>query len=244
MLPTRLTPVMAALAGLLTSPLAGATERDETAEPGAVTRVEIELPATHRIVLRGSTAGLRLHLSNGDAPECQPEVARDGARLRVTLPRSARELRNRDCNWEVELSAPATAAVSLDVGAGSASLEGFVAPLEISLGAGDVHGSTRGERLRVRTGAGSIDLTDLRSPLEVKTGAGSIELAFSAAPSGVVRASTGMGSIDIRLPANTPVRASLSSGLGSVEKNLPVDASAPTRIEASTGMGAIRLGPT
>lgn len=243
-MPTRITALAAACAALLTSPRAGATERNETAEPGAVTRVDIELPAAHRITLRGTTGGVRLHLRNGDAPECQPEVTRDGARLRVTLPHGSRELRDRDCRWEVELAAPSNAAVTVDVGAGSASLDGFVAPLEISLGAGDVRGSARGEKLRVRTGAGAIDLSDLRAPLEVKTGAGSIELSFGTAPAGMVKASTGMGSIDVRMPGGTPVRASLSTGLGSVEKNLPIDQSAPTRIEASTGMGSITVGPT
>lgn len=241
---TRITTCAAALVALLTTSSAGATERDESAEPGAVTRVDVDLPAAHRITLRGTTGGVRLRLVNGDAPECQPEVSRDGARLRVTLPHGSRELRDRDCRWEVELAAPSNAAVSVEVGAGTVSLDGFVAPLELALGAGDVRGSARGEKVKVRTGAGAIDLTDLRSPIDVKTGAGSIELAFSAAPNGVVRATTGMGSIDIRLPGSTPVRASLSTGLGSVEKNLPIDASAPTRIEASTGMGSIKVGPT
>jgi hypothetical protein len=222
---------------------AAAGELVRTFDPGVITRLDAEIPVSESLTVSGRPAGVEIKVEFDDAPECKPDLEQDGSRLKLTWSRRGHLHWEHDCDLRVSIAVSAEVSCGIATGAGSASLKDVAAPLELVVGAGDIHGSASSEKLKVRTGAGSVELNGLRAPVDVKTGAGSISLTFAAPFTGGARIATGMGSIEILVPTGTPLQARLTTGMGDVSRDVPTQPTAPMRIEASTGMGSIHLGP-
>ncbi len=95
-------------------------------------------------------------------------------------------------------------------------------PVEIALGAGDVH------------------VEDLRAEVVALVGAGAIELEFPAAPD-LVQVVAAAGSIEIGLPAGAYALELDAVGAISVDPGIVDDADSPHVIVAEAGAGSIDL---
>lgn len=231
--------VVAAGALLVSSPAAAA--RQEKFAAGTITRIEVDLPASDELELRGLAEGAFVRIDADDRPECRIELKQDGTVLRLRYAVEPRRYQMDDCDLEVRVDAAADVEMDVELGAGNVILRDLASPLALEVGAGNVTGTGR-RAGSISTGAGNISLHGLETPVRARSGAGNITLEFAAAPSGLVEIRTGVGSIDVTLPKGAAAQTQLSTGLGSVTRDIPSQQGAPTRIQASTGMGSIRLG--
>lgn len=149
---------------------------------------------------------------------------------------------SRGCEAGFQVTAPATARVSADSGAGSLSMAGLKGALTLNTGAGSITLDGVSGVVQANTGAGSIRGTLSSANADVYTGAGSIGLAWPKSPvNGRIKADTGTGSVRISFPQGTRLEADLSTGVGSTRNELGDEKGAALRVTAASGVGSVSL---
>lgn len=146
------------------------------------------------------------------------------------------------CEAGFQVTAPATARVSADSGAGSLAMAGLKGALTLNTGAGSISLDGVSGELQANTGAGSIRGTLSSANADVYTGAGSIGLVWPKSPvHGRIKADTGTGSVRISFPEGTKLEADLSTGVGSARNDFDDTKGAGLRVTAATGVGSVSL---
>jgi len=163
------------------------------------------------------------------------------------------EKKSGQCSMDVKVKMPASADLTLELGAGDVEINGLrgqatvqlgagdleldVGAIRAEIGAGDIEGTASGEAF-LTVGAGSIDLAGLSAPIAVQAGAGSVELSFDKAPKGEIQVAAGVGSVDIDLPDDTVVDADLPD---SAKMKLEIEKGSATQLEVVAGLGSVRV---
>ncbi|MBL3699511.1 hypothetical protein [Leucobacter luti] len=206
-----------------------------TLEYGPVDEAELRVAGTHtdRWVLKRDRDTLVVaspsRLGGGSCflGFCPPDrTARMTGTL--TLPE---ELRQRPLNTEVEVSVGSFTAdgsfgdVSVDVGAGEATIAGAASTLEVTVGVG----TFTGELSDVSAAAFEVSLGEIRTTLS------------GDAPD-TITAEVGTGSIDLRLP-DEDYRVDASVELGDVTNRLRTSSDAKHLITADVSLGELTLRP-
>jgi hypothetical protein len=120
----------------------------------------------------------------------------------------------------LEITAPATSRLDLELGAGTVDVQGISGPIDI------------------QDGAGSVDVRGARGAARVDVGAGQIR--YEGEPSGECRFETGAGEIILRLPADLNMQLDVSTGAGAVSVDYDVDGQVSTTgdVEGVVGDGS------
>jgi len=221
----------------------GASARDYSLQVDAseVNRVDLDVNAGDIRLVGVSDDHVSIRVKEIDVSEnCEVSLEHKGSTVELTA-HIERHLLREHCELDVEIRLPASVPVNLALGAGDVDLEDLGSALRASVGAGSVEGRIRGEQVILATGAGDIEIAGLVSTVRARTGAGNIELQFDKAPQGTIHANSGVGDVEVILPPSSKINARTSTGLGSISQEFDSSAAATTVIEATTGIGDVRV---
>ena len=221
----------------------GASAKDYTLQVDAneVNQVDIDVNAGDVRLVGSTDDQVSVQVHEIDVTEnCQVSVEHRGSTVELKAHIDRHRL-SEHCELDVEIRLPASVPINLALGAGDVDLDDLGSALRASVGAGSVEGRTSGDQVILSTGAGDIEIAGLVSTVRARTGAGNIELNFDEAPRGTVHANTGVGDVEVILPSTSKIDARTSTGLGSISQEFDSSAAATTVIDASTGIGDVRV---
>lgn len=212
---------------------------DDIASPVSISEIRVSGKSVAVEVRPGTAPGVEMHRT---ARYLNPFHDRPGSTHRIEG--TVLELGGDDsctfCAIEYVVLAPAGVRVSADVKTGSLDLTGVsTVDAKVSTGSVTIVGAT-GD-VTARAGTGAITGRGLHSDTVVattNTGAISLDLAAPAD----IEATTGTGSVDVTVPA-AAYRVDASTGLGALKLGIANDPNGSHRLALRAGTGRVTLAP-
>lgn len=204
--------------------------------------LDIDTPAGN-ITVKAGGAGIGVSVTRFDPELCTLTMEPRGKTFILKADNKVRSgWFRKSCEAGFQVTAPATARVSADSGAGSLAMAGLKGALTLNTGAGSISLDGISGVVQANTGAGSIRGTLSSANADVYTGAGSIGLAWPKSPvNGRIKADTGTGSVRISFPEGTKLEADLSTGIGDTRNELGEEKGAALHVTAASGVGSVAL---
>lgn len=188
----------------------------------AIDRVEIDSDSGDLQVKAGADGSATVDQTLRWTGDAKPTVTEsvDGTVLRVTARCPGRGTDR--CEAAFVVTVPKAAAAKAELGAGELRVTGLAGDQDLTANAGGVtaDGLTAGQ-------------------VGARSRAGAVELTFAAAPRSVDAESTA-GAVTVRVPGG-PYAVSADTTAGSTDVDVPTDASAPSRITASSTAGDVTV---
>lgn len=148
-------------------------------------------------------------------------------------PERSDDRRQYSISWVITL--PPHADLSVRNGVGDVDADAFRSAITLVSGVGDIEVRRHTGEARIETGVGDVDI-DLSGPLTVEIGTGDADIKCDD----TATVKTGVGEIDATL-FGTPRAGSLTTGTGDVDLRIAFDPDTNGVIEASTGVGRIKV---
>jgi hypothetical protein len=154
------------------------------------------------------------------------------------------------CQMDIQVSLPENKIVSLSLGKGDVHAKGAFQKISTEIGMGhlcfgDKHAfSTKVAELNLGIGDVQVNLDRLpeNADILVEVGSGSVSFSSRSVPKiGKVRFELGSGNSEISFPKGSLFGAEFSSAWGRMTSELPISKKADFTVEASSGVGSLRI---
>jgi hypothetical protein len=215
----------------------GIVYEDDSSSPVAIEEIRVTAKTVAVEVRPGTGPGVQIHRT---ARYLNPLHARPGETHRIVG--NVLELGGDDSASfgviEYVVLAPAGLRITADIGTGSLDVAG-ASTVDAKVGTGSLTITDATGDVAARINTGSITASGLRSDdVVATTGTGSVSIGLAVAAD--VEARAGTGSVDVVVPADT-YRVEASTGLGDLRLGIANDPNGAHRIALRSNMGRVTL---